>query len=65
MNLQADETLGMRLVAFVVRQVRNLMTVDPRLDLIAERDHAVRIPFSVDETFVRLAVRIRSHPATR
>ena len=63
MNLQADESFGMRLEAFFVYRVRDLMVVDPRLNLVAPGHNTVSVPLAIFEEVMGLAVGVRCHPA--
>ncbi len=64
MHLKTDETSGVGLVNFLVRQILDLLSVDPHLDPRALGNYFVRVPLPVFEMLVRLQAFSRGPPAS-
>ena len=63
-HLQADESLWVRLVLFLVDEIGYLLTIDPGLDTGSFGKNAVFVPFAVLEMFVRFELVLGGHPTT-
>ena len=64
MHLQADESLRVRLVFFLVDEIGHLLTIDPGLDTGSFGKNAVFVPFAVLEMLVRFELVFGGHPTT-
>jgi len=62
-NLQTDESLGVRLQLFLVHEVGYLFAIDPSLDTGSLGEHTVLVPFAILEVLVRLELVLWGHPS--
>ena len=62
-NLQTDESLGVRLQLFLVHEIGYLFAIDPSLDAGSLGEHTVLVPFAILEVLVRLELVLWGHPS--